>query len=263
MLEGVYIASSGGVKQQRKLEILSNNLANLNTPGFKKDNLVFEELIPPFKDGRPFEASRNTLLPPAIGSNDVSYVAVSAQNTNFKQGTLIETGNTFDIALEGEGFIPVQTPQGTRYTRAGSLMLDGQGQLITKNGHPIIAQGEQPVFLPQGASKFSIDQQGLISAQAGDNIQSVGQLRVVGFENLSDLEKEGEGLYKLSNPNAQEIDVEGTRVIQGFVENSNVSAVEEMTKMIETVRTFEAYQKIIQSIDEADGQAVNSIARLA
>jgi len=135
--------------------------------------------------------------------------------------------------------------------------------LTTKNGEPIVSQGDDTILLPTGVSRFTVDQEGLISAKSGDNVQTVGRFKVVRFENPADLVKEGNGLYKLTNPDAQAIETEDTKIIQGFIENSNVSAVEEMTKMIETVRTFEAYQKIIQSIDEADSQAVNSIARLA
>ena len=266
MFEGLYIASSGGMKQQRNLEILSNNLANLNTPGFKKDQLVFEELLPTFKDVGSLETARNTLLPPAIANNDVSYVGVAAQFTDFKQGDLIKTGNIFDIALEGEGFFSVQTPQGIRYTRVGSFQINAEGQLITKNGDPVVEKGDDTVFLPPGVSGVTIDKQGTLStlsAGAEADIQPIGQLKVVRFENQSDLVKEGNGLFMLANPNAQAIETEDAKVLQGFIETSNVNAVEEMIRMIETVRTFEAYQKIIQSIDEADSQAINSIARLA
>lgn len=264
MLDGLYIASSAGVKQQRKLEVISNNLANLNTPGFKKDELVFKEMEPPFKATAVFEDTRSRPgLSSLSNTHGSSYVGVDNETINFKQGSLQKTGNPSDLALEGEGFFVVETPDGPRYTRQGSFRLNEQGQLVNGDGFVFQAIGETNILIPPDNPVISVDSQGVVSIGLDQETQNVGQLKLVRFENPRALKKEGEGLYSISDPDRQAIPLEDAKVLQGFVENSNVNAVEEMTRMIQTVRTFEAYQKIIQSIDEADQQSVTSIARLA
>ncbi|CCQ89889.1 putative Flagellar basal-body rod protein flgG [Nitrospina gracilis 3/211] len=263
MLEGLYIASSAGVKQQRKLEVISNNMANVNTPGFKKDALVFKELVPPFMAPQSMEANRNSLLPTNLSNHGVSYVDVAGQTTDLRQGTLNNTGNPFDLAMQGDGFLVVETPDGPRYTRTGSFKVDDQRRLVDKDGNVLKGVGETNILLPLDNQVISVDKVGTISVRINQEVQNIGQLKVVQFENPKLLKKEGDSLYSMSDPDQLPIPVENPNIQQGFIENSNVSAVEEMTKMIQTVRTFEAYQKIIQSIDEADQQSVNSIARLA
>lgn len=263
MLEGLYIASSAGVKQQRKLDVISNNMANLNTPGFKRDDLVFKELIPPFAAPQSMEANRNTLLPSGLSNQGVSYVEVNGQVTDFHQGALVSTGNPFDLAMEGDGFFVVETPDGPRYARTGSFKVDDQRRLVDKEGHVLQGVGETNLLMPIDSSVVSVDSQGSISILSNQQVQNIGQLKVVRFENPGTLKKEGNGLYSLSDPNEQALPHENPGVLQGFVEHSNVNAVEEMTKMIQTLRTFEAYQRIIQSIDDADQQSITSIARLA
>ncbi|CAI2719692.1 flagellar basal-body rod protein FlgF [Nitrospina watsonii] len=263
MQEGLYIASSAGVKQHRKLEVISNNLANLNTPGFKKDDLVFKEMVPPFAAQESMANNRNTLLPMGLSNHAVSYVEVNGQTTDFQQGTLLNTGNDLDLALDGDGFFAVTTPQGTRYTRVGNFKLNEQGQFVDKNGHLIQTTDDKPLLIPPTGGQITIDRQGTVSIGSGLEVQPVGQVKVVRFEDQSALLKEGDGMYVMEDPDQQPLPNEQASVMQGFVETSNVSAIEEMSKMIQTVRTFEAYQRIIQSIDEADQNSVNSIARLA
>ncbi|MGP0630286.1 flagellar basal-body rod protein FlgF [Nitrospina sp. 32_T5] len=263
MLEGLYIASSAGVKQHRKLEVISNNMANLNTPGFKKDDLVFKEIEPPFQGPKSLEGNRNTLLPTGLSNMGVSYVDVDGQTTDFRQGTLVNTGNPFDLAMQEEGFFVVETPEGPRYTRTGSFQVDEQRRLVDKDGNVLQGVGETNILLPLDNPVISVDKVGTVSARSSQETQNLGQLKVVRFDNPALLKKEGDNLYSMSDPNQLPIPVEAPNIQQGFIENSNVNAVEEMTKMIQTVRTFEAYQRIIQSIDEADQQSVNSIARLA
>jgi len=264
MSDGLYIASSAGVKQQRKLDVVSNNLANMNTPGFKKDELVYKELEPPFQGAhRALESNRNTLLPSGLSNKEVSYVGVDAQTTNFAQGTLLKTGNPLDVALEGDGFFALDTPEGIRYSRVGNFRIDEQGQIVDKEGNPVISTDDASLLVPPGGVQITIGQEGIVSAGTGTAIQPLGQIKVVRFDNPGLLRKEGDGMYRVTDPEQRAIPHGEARVMQGFVENSNVNAVEEMSKMIQTLRTFEAYQKIIQSVDEADQQSVTSIARLA
>lgn len=262
MDEGIYIAASGANKQQRKLDIISNNLANLNNTGFKKDQVVFQSMMTPFKNDLSFENSRNALLPPATSNDSVVYVGISGFSTDHSQGTLQQTGNTFDLALEGEGYFSVQTPSGVRYTRRGDFRLDNQSRLVSQNGYPLL--GDKGEFLTVEASNraVDIDSNGTISVGVGLENLPLGKLKLVDFKDKSQLVKEGDGLFRMNDAKAQEIPAQAS-IRQTFIENSNVNSVAEMTGMMETLRAFEAYQKVIQSIDRIDNESVNTIGRIA
>jgi flagellar basal-body rod protein FlgG len=262
-MEGLYIAASGGTKQLKKLDILSNNIANINTQGFKKDMLIYEEKTTPF-----VQNSLNGYGLEVLNSFEgkdpaVSYVQVTQSITNYEQGSLIKTDNPLDVAIEGQGFFVVNTPNGDRYTRNGNFHLDGSGQLVDQKGNVIITQSEEPVLVPFGTKQITINQDGSIFGGAEIDQEALGQLKIVKFSDPHVLVKEGEGFYKIKNASIKEILINDAKVLQGFTENSNANAIHEMTQMIETVRQLEAYQKIIQSIDEADDQSVNSLAQVA
>jgi len=193
----------------------------------------------------------------------VSYVQVTQSLTNFEQGSLIKTDNPLDVAIEGKGFFVVNTPEGERYTRNGNFHLDGTGQLVDQKGNMLMTRSEEPILIPFGTKQISINQDGSVFGGVEIDQEPLGQLKIVNFNNLHSLKKEGEGFYKISDPSVKEILVNDAKVLQGFTENSNANAIHEMTQMIETVRQLEAYQKIIQSIDEADEQSVNSLGRVA
>jgi len=137
------------------------------------------------------------------------------------------------------------------------------GQLVDQKGNTLLTRSEEPFLIPFGVKQITIDQDGLITGDSGLDQVSLGQLKIVKFNNPQALTKEGEGFYKLSDSSVKEILVNDAKVLQGFTETSNSNAIHEMTQMIETVRQLEAYQKIIQSIDEADDQSVNSLGRVA
>ncbi|GJL78849.1 MAG: flagellar basal-body rod protein FlgF [Nitrospinaceae bacterium] len=264
MHEGIYIAASGAFKQERKLDVIANNLANLGNSGFKRDGLAFREMIPPFNSNAQLTAGLN----PAQGSfpSDirVSYVGVNDLYTDTSNGTLRPTGNALDVGLDGDGFFVVDTPQGQRYTRNGNFKLSPDGSLVTQEGHQVIGNDNLPIKIDLTAGgRISIDASGGISL--GDGLQNipVGNFKLVNFEDPTKLKKQGDGLLKLEGAGAGEKPPGNLRVQQGFLEASNVNAIEEMTNMIVTLRAFEAYQKVIQSIDQADDQAVNTIGRVA
>jgi len=264
MMEGLYIAASGGTKQLKKLDTLSNNIANINTQGFKRDMLVYEEIKAPLQRF-PLDNFNTKDLSAFSGSDPaVSYVQVTRSLTDYSPGSLVKTDNPLNAALEGEGFFVVNTPTGVRYTRNGNFHLDGLGQLVDEKGNMLMTRSEESIIIPFGTKQITIDQDGLISGSTEDIDQTtLGQLKIVKFSNPKALIKEGDGFYKISNISVKEILVDDAKVLQGFEETSNANAIHEMTKMIETVRQLEAYQKIIQSIDEADDQSVNSLGRVA
>jgi flagellar basal-body rod protein FlgG len=263
MMEGLYIAASGGTKQLKKLDILSNNIANINTQGFKRDMLVYVEKEPPLQSISSGRSGAINLNPFSGSDPAVSYVQVTESLTDFAQGSLIKTDNPLDVAIEGKGFFVIDTPAGIRYTRNGNFHLDGLGQLVDQKGNTIMTRSEEPVLIPFGTREITINQDGSIFGGSELDQDPLDQLKIVNFNNLKVLTKEGEGFYKISDPSVKEILLNDAKVLQGFTENSNSNAIHEMTQMIETVRQLEAYQKIIQSIDEADDQSVNNLGRVA
>ncbi len=265
MNEGIYIAASGALKQEKKMDIIANNLANVNSNGFKKDQIAFESLLPPFKNKQDltFDQSRNELLPPDQSNLNVAYVGVADYSTDFSQGGLLATGNTYDLALDGKGFFIVKTPDGIAYTRKGDFHIDPNNKLVDRNGNPVQSGlGGGDVVIPTVGGKTTIDKNGSISVGRGLGNIPVGRVGVVDFVNGEKLEKLGNGLYRPVSKEAKGVEPGQTAIRQGFVEQSNVKSVDEMTKMIETVRAFETYQKVIQTIDQVDERSVNSLGRI-
>ena len=262
MHEGIYIAASAGIKQSKKMEVIAQNLANVNSTGYKKDRLAFKELMPPFPPDAGMEASKNALLTPNKSNKNVSYVAVTDQYTDHKPGIFKQTNSEMDMALDGPGYFSVSTTEGTRYTRNGNFRLDTQNRLVNQNEQPVLNEQGEPIVINAQGSDISIDANGNIFAGTGLGNQNIGKIKLVNFENKQTLEKIGDGLFYQSDTEAEELPINNTKLRQGFLEGSNVTAVDEMTNMISTLRLFETYQKMIQSIDNMDDQAVNSIGRV-
>lgn len=263
MHEGIIIAASGGVKQQIKMDVLANNLANLNNAGFKSDGLVFREIFPPFDGTSSHQSTRNLSLSPDDSNESVAYVAVDKAYTDHSQGLFNKTGNTFDVALEGEGFFEVETPQGLRYTRNGNFSLDKNKNLVTREGNFVLNNDKQKINVDAAGGLVSVLPDGTISVGSGLENQNIGTIGLVKFIDMDALAKEGNGLYKVMDNNIKPEKANEIKVRQGFLERSNVNSIEEMTNMITAIRAFEAYQKVIQTIDEADEAAVNTIGRVA
>ena len=178
------------------------------------------------------------------------------------QGALEPTNNPLDIALDGKGFFAVNTPNGLAYTRKGSLHLDEKNRLVDRKGNPLQGSQGGDLVIPNGRGKTTIDPNGRVSVGKGIGNLPVGQLSIIDFVNGERLEKIGDGLFKPINKEDKGLEAKSTKVRQGFIEQSNVNSVHEMTKMIETVRTFETYQKVIQTIDGIEERSVNSLGRI-
>lgn len=261
MHEGISVTASAAFKLERKLQIIANNLANLGNTGFKKDGMVFQEMIPPFNPAA-LQAAREIPRPFQESNLNVSYVGISRFFTDNSQGSLRPTGNTLDFALEGDGYLVLKTPQGVRYTRDGNFKLDPEGHVINQNGYSVLGRNGKPIKIDLAGGQLSVDASGNISVGRGlENVPS-GEFKLVNFENPSALVKEGGGLLRLSSAGTKEKTPEKLYIRQGFLEASNVNPVQEMTEMITTLRAFEAYQKVIQSIDQADDLSVNTLGRI-
>ena len=250
MLRGLYTAYTGMLDQQRRLEVTTNNLANSTTIGYKKEgstSQTFDEYLAiKIKD------SSEGYLRRAIGNVSLG-VKIGETYTNYTQGSFRETGESFDLAIGGDGFFNISYTnkkgvESTMYTRDGSFTLTREGNLVTKDGDFVLGQ-DGPIVLPTNA-KITIDTLGYI--YNGDEL--LDQIKLTDFEDYNYLEKFGENMYRTVD-GAREIDATGG-INQGWVEMSNVQVVQEMVDMISIQRAYEAAQKVETSMDELLEQTV-------
>lgn len=244
MSDGIYAALSGAIAQQRSLDVVANNVANASTHGYRGDRVAFRQELA--------NAGGNGPAPDAL-----RYVSVSQVSTDATQGALQETGNTFDLALQGEGHFVVETPNGFRYTRAGSFTTDAEGVLRTQDGHRVMGVPEDPariqpveIRVPEGTVDVAVAADGTV--RAGDGV--LGQLRVVDIQGG---EKEGFTLFTARNAEAST----NTSVVQGYLESSNINAVAGLNELITVSRSFEAFQKVIETFAQMDARTARDIAK--
>ena len=264
-MQDLWVPLSGAIAQQRNVETIANNVANANTPGFKKDQLTFKEYLTTFeKGGEEINLPNKEWAPKDFYHSygtEHGHVKIDGNYTIHRQGRLSPTGGALDLALSGRGFFEILTPAGVRYTRNGVFSLSSDGSLVTNLGHYVLSGKRRPN--PQGRTiKLS---QGPVSITAEGEIYIRGnkqdQLSIVEFNDLHALRKEGNSLFL--NPFPQNIK-EGkgrTRVNQGFIEESNVNALSEMSGLIKANRHFESIQKVIKTYDDITGKSINEIAR--
>lgn len=253
----IYLAAAGALAYEKRMQIISNNLANANTVGFKQDCASFQMLdtadLPENFDPENVDLNETQA---ALFWNQFSVY------TDHTGGSLKNTGSDFDLALAGKGFFCVQTPDGVRYTRKGDFTLNPEGVLVTRNGWPVLGEsGEITVDgqeNPHRFKKFSVDEEGNVSVDGNQ----VDRLRIVDFPQPNKLTKMGDTLFKAEESGAGETQVEDAKVSQGFIELSNVDAVKMMTEMIEVIRGYESYQKIIRSVDEINSRVINEFGKM-
>ncbi len=235
----MYVLASGMLLQERKLSVITNNLANLDTPSFKKDLI---EVASWYTDMGQRLQTRSPVSP----SNNFVYPMMESIFTDISQGALRETGNPLDIAIEGEGFFAVRTPEGIMYTRKGNFRLDREGYLVTEEGYRVLDRDRNDIRL--ASPEFVVDKEG--------NIYIDGEIRYrLGVWTLLDFQKLGEDFFGGTPQEAQNF-----RIMQGFLELSNVDGIVEMVRLIEASRAHEVYSRLIQAVDEIQGR-VNNIVR--
>ena len=262
MIRALYTAASGMNAQQANMDNVAHNLANVNTTGFKKSRLEFEDLVyqQTKAPGSPTSATGEA----PVGLEGGLGVRSVASARDFSRGNLRSTSGPLDLAIEGDGFLQVGLPDGqTGYTRAGMLHLSAEGNLVTADGYPL----EPAITIPANATSVSISKDGIVSAAIPGQqaAQQVGTIELASFTNPAGLAAQGGNIFKASsasgepNVGAPGSDSRGT-VAQGFVEDSNVSVVEEMVNMILGQRAYEANSKVIKAADEMLSQ-VNTLVR--
>lgn len=245
MNSGLYAALTGATASMQRLDTIANNLANVNTAGFKRDRISFESLL------------QNTTAPPANRIADDPVFAGEIHATDFALGPQRQTGNPLDLALETDGFFVVNTPEGQAYTRQGNFRRGDSGQLVTADGYAVLGNGA-PITIPPTAVKIDIDGRGGVYADGAQ----VGTIDLVDFPKPYALQKQGNGLIKPADQNSPPQAATGARVAQGYLEESNVSSITEMVQMIETNRHYEACAKIIRNFDDITGKAVNDLGKV-
>lgn len=279
-MSNIWVPLSGQIAQQRKVETIANNVANANTVGFKKDQLVFKEHLTALTKGMDdIDIPRKEFSPADFyhtqGAEN-AMVAIDGSFTIFEQGQFVNTENPLDIALKGEGFLEVLTPNGVRFTRRGNLSISKDGELVTDNGYKVLSAttvNEQTLRDPASAGsvpgpetrvlrvptnmKLTISLEGDIFTKDG----ALGRLSIVEFKDKHSVKKEGNSLFISPDELNLNRDSVKTTAHQGFLEGSNVNAVEEMSELIKAHRHFESIQKAINTYDSMSNKSANEIGK--
>ena len=251
MQNALLVGLSRQVALSRELDVIANNIANINTSGFKADGSVFEEYVSP-------TASADNFLG---ADRRVSFVQDRATWIDMSQGPLERTNNPLDVAVNGKGYLVVQTPRGERYTRNGALQINAAGQLVTGEGNPVLGEGGPITFQPND-HQVSISRDGTVSVREGtSNVDSArGKLRPVTFANLQLLRKDGGSTFNVTNGVQPQPAAPEAGLIQGAVEKSNVRGVVEMSRMIEITRAYTQLANILQQQSDAGTTALDKLA---
>ena len=246
----IYLASSGAILNQRRLEILSNNLANITTTGFKGQTTAFQILDSP-------EDVRQALAGFSLGATAPTTPIWQHMETriDFTQGRFRKTGNPLDLALSGRGFFCIQTPDGVRYTRKGNFILNADKELTTPDGHAVLGEGG-PIKVD--GNRLTVDEDGGITVDG----EPAGTLRIVEFDDDRNFRRLGGTLFVAPDLAGEGKRAEGAQVRQGYLESSNVEAVRTMVEMIDALRSFEAYQKTIRTLHETSSKGLNEVGRI-
>lgn len=221
----------------REMRIVANNIANAATTGYRQEGLVFSEYVQAVD-----------------GASSLSMGQGNVRNTSFQQGTLTQTGGTFDFAIEGDGFFLVETPSGERLTRSGAFSPNAAGDLVTMDGYRVLDAGGAPVFVPPGAADIAVSSDGTISSE-GDPIGQIGMVQPL---NPREMVREDGVMFRADDGYQP---AEDARVLQRFVENSNVNPVLQLTRMIEVQRAYELGASFLEAEDERVRQALRAMSQ--
>jgi len=233
-----YIALSRQLTLRRELSVVAHNLANMNTPAFKAERMIFREFIDKPAPNQP-----------------ISFVQDLGMSRNLDEGPITPTGNDLDLAISGPGYFSVETPEGVRYTRHGRMQLDSQGQLVNSQGAAILSDGGAPITVPVGSGTLTIAANGSISGNGG----TIARIGLSEFENPGGLQRDANGLYDSGDQIATA--AAKSDVSQGMLEQSNVQPILEMTRMIDIHRSYQSAAKLVSSNHEQSMRAINKLIR--
>ena len=233
------VALSYQLVLRNQLDITANNVANTATPGFQASHPMFVEYLAETPEGQ-----------------TVTYVEDRGTIRNLNSGPINNTGNVFDIAIQGPGYFTVENDQGIFYTRNGAFRLDADGQVVTNSGAVLLGEGDTPIVIAPGETDIRIAHDGTVATENGE----IGRIAIVTFENEQDMELIGDSLLKTEQA---PIEAAKAEVVQGMLEGSNVLAVTEITRMIEILRSYQAANQMITTEEERQQQAIQLLTRTA
>lgn len=224
---------------ERQMAMVANNIANMGTTGFKQERMVFRDFFNPLQQGE-----------------KIHFVLDRATYRDTTQGPIVQTGNPLDVALEGDAYFTVQTPQGNRYTRGGSFTLNEQGEIINASGAKLLSADGQPLLIPVDSGSIEISPTGMVSTDKGQ----VGQIGLASFTREQDMTGDGDGLYQTGEVPQQST---ATKVVQGGLERANVQPVVEMTQMIEVNRAYQQTQRLLDQENERMRNAIRVLSKVS
>lgn len=233
MSSGIYVATAGAVAQSQALDATANNIANASTAGFHGDRVTFKETLG------------------VARSQDVAMVMPGTTRVDAQAGALTQTDNPLDLALDGDGYFAVQTPNGARYTRAGNFQLDDERKLVTADGHAVLSEGGGTITVPPGASAISVDTEGNISADGN----SLGKLELARFA-PNQMKREGGSLFSATGAR---LGGEPPKVRSGMLESSNVNIVRGVVDLVKVSRTYESLMRVIQGYHDVESRAARDL----
>ena len=235
-----YIGLSQQTALAQQIDVTANNIANMSTPGFKSQSVLFTDYITSPKDNAPIHQSQDY-----------------ATYRDLASGNLIQTHNQLDMSIAGPGYLAVQTPSGLRYTRDGGFSLNFNRELVTKTGHLLMSEGGTSLVIPPDAGQITIADDGTIATEQGD----IGRVKLVDFPNPQSMKKEGDNLYNADG--ASEVAITDRHVTQGMLEGSNVNPVVEMNRMIELMRMFQMAQNMLTTDHDMQRGAIQKLTSVS
>lgn len=240
MENAMMVGLSQQIALRRAIDVTANNIANMNSTAFKAERLSFQQFLQPFED----DGKRDAL----------NFVYDADTYTDFSEGGLSQTNASFDVAIEGKGFFQVQTQDGPRYTRDGHFGLDTTGQLVTRDGDPVLDVSGAPILIDPKLGQVSIGKDGVISQDR----QQVGQLGVYDFDNPAAMRRVGGGLFETGEA---AYPAEKAQVRQGFLESSNLQPIAAITQMLAMSRAYEGATKLIETANDLSRSAVRTLSQ--
>ena len=251
---GSYVALSGILAEERKLSIVTNNISNVNTVGYKSSNADFAEFLSP----KAISALNSGEDKPLV---DKAYPVTLNTYTDMSQGALKKTGNRLDLAIQGGGYFVVQTPDGIKYTRNGAFSLNQTGELVNQEGFPVMSTNKKPIFLNERGSNITITDSGIINLtdpQTNNELYS-GQILTVNFKNPEYLSKYGDTLFSATKASGEPVQNQNPDMLQGYVEESNVNEIKGMVQMINVSETYNNMIQVLKSYSQVNNTAINTI----
>lgn len=241
-----YIALSRQMALWKQMNVVSNNVANMNTTGYKQEDTIFSTYV------------AQTLNAKGMGKEPVYFTQDFATYNNFIEGALVSTGNTLDVALQGDGFFAIETDNGVSYTRKGNFTLDSNGMIVTTDGYPVLSRNNEPLFIAPTEKEIMITEDGSVATENG----VIGRLQVVKFADNQKLVRKADTMFDNVAGNASS-EADNVRVLQRSLEKSNVNSVEEMTKLIHLQRSYEFVQQMIDEEHDRISNTIKTYGQLA